>query len=63
MIKKQHVKIIKNTSYDYFKKAYKHDAEHDVAKIVTILRMFYVNTECFSQNICFKVVFKTMQLY
>ena len=47
-------------SYDYFKKAYKHDAEHDVAKNVTILRIFNVNTECFSQNKCFKVIFKTM---
>ena len=37
----------KYKSYDFFKMAYKHDAEHDVAKIVTILRDFYVNTECF----------------
>jgi len=38
----------KYKSYDYFKMAYKHDAEHDVAKNVTILTGFYVNTECFS---------------
>ena len=39
--KKQHVKILKKyKSYDYFKKAYKPDAEHDVTKNVTILRIF-----------------------
>jgi len=40
--------------------AYKHDAEHDVAKNVTILPGFYVNAECFSLKICFKVTFETM---
>ena len=39
--------ILKNTKmYDYFKMAYKHDAEHDV----TSLWDFYVNTECFLQR-------------
>ena len=56
-------KYEKYKSYDYFKKAYKYDAEHDVAKNVTILMIFNVNTECFSQNKCFKVIFKTLQLY
>ena len=37
----------KYKSYDYLMKAYKHDAEHDVAKNVTILRIFNVNLECF----------------
>ena len=39
--------------------AYKHDAEH-VAKNVTNLTGFYVNMECFSLNICFKVTFDAM---
>jgi len=39
---------------------YKHDAEHGVAKNVTVLMGFYVNTECFSLKICFKVTFETM---
>jgi len=38
----------------------KHDVGHDVAKNVTILTGFYVNTECFSLKICFKVIFVTM---
>jgi len=54
----------KYKSYDYLKKAYKHDAEHDVAKKRHNFEdFFYVNTECFSQNICFKVIFRTIQLY
>jgi len=61
MIKKACKNYKKYNSYDYFKKAYKHDTEHDVAKNVTILRIFYVNTECFSQNLFFKVI--SMQLY
>ena len=39
--------------------AYKHDAEH-VAKNVTILTGFYVNMECFSLKICFKITFETL---
>jgi len=30
-------------SYDYFKKAYKHDAEHDVAKMSHFLGFFSVS--------------------
>ena len=35
MLKTACKKYKKYKSYDYFKKAYKHDAEHDVAKNVT----------------------------
>jgi len=40
--------------------AYKHDAEHDIAKNVTTLTGFYINVKCFSLKICFKVTFETM---
>jgi len=39
---------------------YKNDAEHDVAKNVTISTGFNVKIECFSLNICYKVTFETM---
>ena len=49
-------------SYDYCKKAYKHDTYHDIAKQRHSFEDFYVNTECFSKNICFKVIFKTRSI-
>ena len=61
--KNPHLKILTNTKVmTFFKMAYKHDAEHDVAKNVKILTGFYVNTECFSLKICLKkiMIFETM---
>ena len=43
-----------------FRMAYKRDAEHDIAQNVTILTGFYVNTECLSLKICFKITFETL---
>ena len=50
----------KYKSYDYFRMAYKDDAEHDFAKNVPILTGFDLNTECLFLKICFKVTFETM---
>ena len=42
----------KYTGYDYFKKAYKHDAEHVVAKHVTILRIVNYCDSPLSVSVC-----------